>query len=207
MDAHLSPSKRVLSQLLRDGSRDGIAAFTRIESGIHLAVRLDRIDDADDELILGLTGTLRYADGTPVWFRREGSRLFWQLPAPLDPHLPTVTEAGEVTQSLDRGKVDVLLTDGSAGRTRFVPTTYALRDNRAAGGVGDAGDVRDAGTFTLDVSATARMPAEPGDARPDAGEDDTTEVSVRFSCCGWVSYQPLESFPRARRETSGSGRG
>ncbi|MGZ4615096.1 MAG: glycosyltransferase family 2 protein [Actinomycetes bacterium] len=111
-DAYLGVVRRLLSQLLRAGQTDTVVALCNALAGLTSRPELRSAAWEGGALRLTIEAVLRYSDGQPVRFRREGDRTFWVCPVDLGP-----TAAGEldVTSELAAAKASLVLRDHDTG--------------------------------------------------------------------------------------------
>ena len=103
LPAHL----RVRSALLHAGDLDRLVALARVESAIEPSVELEEVRSEAGRLVLRLTGRLRYGDGSPLAFAREGESLYWEPSVDLGPEVGR--DEREVTGELEGSRIDVFV--------------------------------------------------------------------------------------------------
>jgi glycosyltransferase involved in cell wall biosynthesis len=168
--AGLAAPLRVRSRALLAGRLDLLERLAELESGIRLQARLESVEWCDSGLMIQAAGSLTYADGGPVEFRREGERLFWRLPAPLDDEGGIQSDDLDVTADLARSRLGIILRRRADGTEYLLPVTAAPPDSPIEGAV----TLRAASILDPHV-AGAGVPLANG----------VWDFSARLVSCGW----------------------
>lgn len=180
VDAHLSASMRVRSALLRAGHADALEAVARSERGITLPVLLEQQRWEEDVLVLILSGTLSYADGRPVRFTEEDGRMYWVLPLAAREQRQISPDMREVTESLAKSRLNVLIRSRKTRIDFFVPTSTELHYRVANGAT------------VLSVAAEVRLdPASAAGGHRRLSREAPWELIGRFTSCGWTSHRSI----------------
>ncbi|GAA4565774.1 glycosyltransferase family 2 protein [Planotetraspora kaengkrachanensis] len=157
LDAYLPVHLRARVALLRHGRLQTLVELAAASQGTRLRAELRDVRWEQSVLALDLGVEIVRADGSPLWFREEGGRLFWTPTVPMDGLLDQ--ETADVTDAADKARMEVYIRDAETGVMYFLPVTSTVdRDT-----VGDQVRVRASGEARLDVgSAALGRPLRPG---------------------------------------------
>lgn len=119
LDAGMPPAHRVRAALLRAGDLEGLVRYSTAEAAVTTRPTLESTAVVEGALLLTLRTMLEGADG-PVRFEADGAAVRQQPSAPVPPE---VADLLEVSDDLERARVDVVLVERSTNAEWFLPTT------------------------------------------------------------------------------------
>lgn len=186
VERHIPRHMLPRAALLREGAFEDLVRLAEAERGITIRPTVEGLRWDADTLIVKVSADFVYHDGEPVIFRRDGDRIRWELPATLTSAVPK--SVLDVTETLGRATLDVLVRHRESGADFFVPTTFSA--------TGDDGD-----TVTVTLAGEARLHIPTGrQGRP--FELGIWDLAARIDVCGWAVERRLGALRSAAAEES-----
>lgn len=186
----LAPHMRVSAALLRADAYDDLVRLAEAERGMTVQPRVDDLGWDGEELVVRVTARLAYRTGDPVVFRTQHlggrERLLWQLPV----HVRTSVsdEARDVTDTLPKSRLQVLLRRRDDGCDFALPTSYTVQAD-------DSGD----GTRQLTFTGEVRLDVDTAQfGRP--MQSGVWDYMVRVESFSWPAQRRLGALRSPRAE-------
>jgi hypothetical protein len=166
--AGLPANLRLRSWLLLHGDIDRLVALAKQEGAVRAAVQVGAAKWEGERLRLELSGRLEHGDGSPVRYRRAGTRVLLKVD---DDEAPD--EILDVTAELRRSRLDVVVT-ARESKAEFLLPTRSSYEQRSDG----------RGGITLELTSVVHLDPLSAAARAPLGSG-TWDVAARVVSTGW----------------------
>lgn len=150
LDDYLPVHLRTVAALLRAGRLDLLTSFANTSRRSALRADLTEVSWDAGVLVMGLTAEIFSGSGEPARFTEDGERLSWRAPDCVDARL-LPEGLTEVTQAVERARMEVYVRHEETGVIYFVPVTCRVERVRERGNV----RVQVIGEARLDVGIAA----------------------------------------------------